>query len=159
MLTTWYINAHSKCLKCYFYFQRLALENVQQNSDSAKYTPFVVNVPGENIQAPEGQTVQYSTYLSTVKNQISCAKEIHDLLMESAKKLSDVWWDKWRQYKSGTCHNYVGDNNKDSSTYWYFQNQIDVMFQEFGADISGYQCMCAHVKCVLTDTKAVHVIL
>lgn len=69
---------------------RLALENVQQNADSAKYTPFVVNVPGENIQAPEGQTVQYSTYLSTVKNQISCAKEIHDLLMESAKKLSDV---------------------------------------------------------------------
>lgn len=69
---------------------RLALENVQQNADSAKYTPFVVNVPGENIQAPEGQTVQYSTYLSTVKTQISCAKEIHDLLMESAKKLSDV---------------------------------------------------------------------
>ncbi|XP_069117292.1 mediator of RNA polymerase II transcription subunit 29-like [Argopecten irradians] len=69
---------------------RLALEIHQQNADSQKFIPFTVNVPKENNQWPETPTaVPYSQFLSMVRQQINCAKEIHDLLMDCSKKISD----------------------------------------------------------------------
>ncbi|OWF50412.1 mediator of RNA polymerase II transcription subunit 29-like [Mizuhopecten yessoensis] len=69
---------------------RLALEIHQQNTDSQKFIPFTVNVPKENNQWPETPSaVPYTQFISMVRQQISCAKEIHDLLMECSKKISD----------------------------------------------------------------------
>ncbi|CAC5381885.1 mediator of RNA polymerase II transcription subunit 29-like [Mytilus californianus] len=68
---------------------RLNLESVQQNADSSKFLPLQVNVPKDNNQLPEGQSLQYSQYLQITKQQISCAKEVHDLLLKFSKKVTD----------------------------------------------------------------------
>lgn len=52
----------------------------------------MVNVPKENSPWPEGQVVPYTQFLTMVKQQINSAKEIHDLLVECSKKISESWW-------------------------------------------------------------------
>merc|ERR1719471_427247 len=60
---------------------RLAQEEMHQDRDSARNTPISVMPPktdAQQPQPPEGQL--YSQYLSTVRTQISCAKDIRDAL-------------------------------------------------------------------------------
>jgi len=69
----------------------LNLESVQQNADSSKFFPLTVNVPKDNNQLPEGQSIQYSQFLQITKQQITCAKEVHDLLLKFSKKVAGSW--------------------------------------------------------------------
>lgn len=75
--------------KFHYTFQRLNLESVQQNADSSKFLPLSVNVPKDNSQPSEGQALQYSQFLQITKQQINCAKEVHDLLLKFSKKVTD----------------------------------------------------------------------
>ncbi|KAK3092795.1 hypothetical protein FSP39_007293 [Pinctada imbricata] len=71
-------------------FQRLALENTQQTGDLAKYMPFTVNIPNDEGKLPaQGNILQYPQYMALVKQQINCAKEVHDMLVECSRKISD----------------------------------------------------------------------
>ncbi len=75
-------------------FQRLAQECVQQNTDNARYCRIPVHTPkppGDPAanQPPAAGTQSFQQYLTVVQSQIACAKEIHDTLLESAKKLSE----------------------------------------------------------------------
>ncbi|KAK3595961.1 hypothetical protein CHS0354_032475 [Potamilus streckersoni] len=67
---------------------RLALETNIQMLDSMKYTPVSAAIPkSDGGQVQEGQTVPYPQFLTTLKQQIACAKELHELFSETAKKL------------------------------------------------------------------------
>ncbi|KAK7104712.1 mediator of RNA polymerase II transcription subunit 29-like [Littorina saxatilis] len=68
---------------------RLALELHHQAVDSMKNTPLTVMIskPDPNVPQQEGQS--YAQYLTTMRQQINYAKEIHDLLHESATKLME----------------------------------------------------------------------
>ena len=59
------------------------------SQDSAKYTPHPVhtNTQHPQSQPPDAQT--FSQYLHTVKAQINSAKDIHDMLVDCAKRLTD----------------------------------------------------------------------
>ena len=79
-------------------FQRLALDCNLQQADSNKHTPIPVQgMAGKDAQGrplpPQGQGVpephQYSQYLCLVKEQLTCAKEVHDMLLSYSKKLSE----------------------------------------------------------------------
>lgn len=67
--------------------QRLAQEIFQQDTDSKTHTPMQVIPPKTDTGQPEGQL--YSQYISTVRAQITCAKEIRDLLHDGLKLSSD----------------------------------------------------------------------
>ena len=83
---------------CPFYFQRIAIESNSQSIDSQKHTPVPVQgslpkpVPSA-ADAQGGQQQQdqqpYTQYLTTVRTQVACAKEVHDALLECARKLSE----------------------------------------------------------------------
>ncbi|CAG5136017.1 unnamed protein product [Candidula unifasciata] len=66
---------------------RLAYEILQQDRDSARNTPNPVLPQKTDAPQPEGQL--YSHYLSTVRAQISCAKDIRDLLHECLKNFPE----------------------------------------------------------------------
>lgn len=72
-----------------FCLQRLALELHHQAVDSMKNTPLAVMIskPDPSSAQQEGQS--YAQYLTTMRQQINYAKEIHDLLHESATKLME----------------------------------------------------------------------
>lgn len=80
-------------------FQRLALDCNLQQADSNKHTPIpVMGVGGKDVQGrplpPQGQQGipephQYSQYVTLVKEQVTCAKEVHDILLNYSKKLSE----------------------------------------------------------------------
>lgn len=77
-------------LKCFIFLQRLALECHSLNADSQKYTPVPVEGTAPSLpDHPPEATQPYSKYLSTVHSHIMCAKEVHDALVECAKKVSD----------------------------------------------------------------------
>ena len=77
--------------------QRLALECHSQSMDSNKYTPLPVQgQPRSDPNLQQGQPDHspdngqpYLQYLSTVRTQITCAKEVHDALMECSKKVGE----------------------------------------------------------------------
>ena len=78
--------SYHKCTNFIHIFQRSAIECSAQNSDSSKNTPIPVQGRlGISEQNAEGQS--YPQYLATVRSQVSCAKEIHDLLRECASRL------------------------------------------------------------------------
>ncbi|XP_072049064.1 mediator of RNA polymerase II transcription subunit 29-like [Amphiura filiformis] len=64
---------------------RLAQECSSQYSDSQRHTPHPLPVkPDVNAE-----TQTYSQYVSTVKSQVSCAREVHDALLDCSNKLGD----------------------------------------------------------------------
>lgn len=69
------------------YLQHLALEMQAQQTDSSKYTPLPV-ARSDNSGLPDQQTLPYPQYLATVKQQISCAKDMYDLLSEFTRTLA-----------------------------------------------------------------------
>ena len=72
-----------------FLFQRLALEMQSQQNDSSKYTPLPVTIPKSESNTSEHQSVPYPQFLVTVKHQISCAKDMYDMLTDFIKKLTE----------------------------------------------------------------------
>ncbi|XP_041354287.1 mediator of RNA polymerase II transcription subunit 29-like [Gigantopelta aegis] len=66
---------------------RLALETQNLALDSSKYTPLNVVIPKGDNPPPDSQP--YPQYLQMIKFQVNCAREIHDLLHECARKLKD----------------------------------------------------------------------
>lgn len=68
----------------------LALECVSQTTDSARNTPVPVQSNPQKADIQQAtDTLSYPQYLNTVRTQIACAKEIHDSLLECAKKISE----------------------------------------------------------------------
>ncbi|CAH1792055.1 unnamed protein product [Owenia fusiformis] len=69
---------------------RIAIECNHQNMDSGKNTPIPVTLgkPPDHPQNQENPQYQsYPQYLATVKTQIACAKELHNTLVECARKI------------------------------------------------------------------------
>ncbi|XP_002737977.1 mediator of RNA polymerase II transcription subunit 29-like [Saccoglossus kowalevskii] len=67
---------------------RLARQYAIQGAESAHHTP--IPVTGIKPEQGLGDTIQtYSQYISTVKTQITCAREIHDALLEGCRKLGN----------------------------------------------------------------------
>ncbi|XP_061174689.1 mediator of RNA polymerase II transcription subunit 29-like [Saccostrea echinata] len=68
---------------------RLALEGSQLNADTVKFIPACVNIPNEKGELPSTQRImQYPQYQAIVRQQIHSAKELHDLLLQYAQKIS-----------------------------------------------------------------------
>ncbi|XP_045187266.2 mediator of RNA polymerase II transcription subunit 29-like [Mercenaria mercenaria] len=68
---------------------RLALEMQAQQIDSNKYTPLPVTIPKSDMTMSEQQSVPYPQFLVTVKHQITCAKDMYEMLNEFTKKLTE----------------------------------------------------------------------
>jgi len=66
---------------------RLSHEVLQQDRDSSRATPISVLPPKSDASQPEGQL--YSQYLSTVRAQITCAKDIRDALHDCLRSFPD----------------------------------------------------------------------
>ncbi|KAL5014819.1 hypothetical protein ScPMuIL_009089 [Solemya velum] len=66
----------------------LALEAAMQTGDAVKFTPIAQHITKGDTPQPDGQA-SFPQYLSTVKQQIHCAKEIHDMLENCAKQFGD----------------------------------------------------------------------
>ncbi|XP_077992561.1 mediator of RNA polymerase II transcription subunit 29-like [Glandiceps talaboti] len=72
---------------------RLAKEYTIQGAESAHHTPIALS--GNKADGSQGDTLtNYSQYISTVKTQINCAREIHDVLQECHKKFASNTLDK-----------------------------------------------------------------
>lgn len=68
---------------------RLALEMHLQQSDSSKFSPLPVAIPKSDGQVTDQQSAPYPQFLMSVKQQISCAKELYTMLTEFTNKLTD----------------------------------------------------------------------
>ncbi|CAL1527540.1 unnamed protein product [Lymnaea stagnalis] len=68
-------------------YLKLAQEVIQQDKDSNRNTPNLILPQKIDASQPEGQL--YSQYLSTVRAQISCAKDIRDLLHDCLKSFPE----------------------------------------------------------------------
>lgn len=66
--------------------QRLAYECLSQSYDSAKHSPTLVPT-ATKPDAVQTESLPYTQYLSMIKSQISCAKDIHNALLECSKKI------------------------------------------------------------------------
>uniref|UniRef100_A0A8D0H3G2 Mediator of RNA polymerase II transcription subunit 29 n=1 Tax=Sphenodon punctatus TaxID=8508 RepID=A0A8D0H3G2_SPHPU len=66
---------------------RLAYECLSQSFDSAKHSPNLVPTATkpDTVQA---ESLPYSQYLNMIKSQISCAKDIHNALLECSNKIT-----------------------------------------------------------------------
>ncbi len=83
----------------FFSFQKLALDCNLQQADSNKHTPVPVDggarkdamgrqlPPAGQPGMPEPQ--QYTQYQSLVKEQLTSAKDVHDMLLNYSKKISE----------------------------------------------------------------------
>ncbi|KAM4687144.1 mediator of RNA polymerase II transcription subunit 29 [Rhinophrynus dorsalis] len=65
---------------------RLAYECLSQSYDSAKHSPTLVPT-ATKPDAVQTESLPYTQYLSMIKSQISCAKDIHNALLECSKKI------------------------------------------------------------------------
>ena len=93
------VNSNNLQTLSFFYIclQRLALDCNLQQADSNKHTPIPVQgMAGKDAQGrslPQGQGIpephQYSQYICLVKEQLTCAKEVHDMLLTYSKKVSE----------------------------------------------------------------------
>ncbi|KAI8785014.1 mediator of RNA polymerase II transcription subunit 29 [Biomphalaria glabrata] len=68
-------------------YLKLAYEVIQQDKDSTRNTPNLILPQKTDAPQPEGQL--YSQYLSTIRAQINCAKDIRDLLHDCLKNLPE----------------------------------------------------------------------
>ncbi|KAL8564287.1 hypothetical protein ACOMHN_050898 [Nucella lapillus] len=68
---------------------RLGLELHHQALDSLRNTPqsVIISKPEPSVSQPDGQS--YAQYLTTMRQQISFAKELHDMLNEAGDKLHE----------------------------------------------------------------------
>lgn len=67
--------------------QRLAFECLSQSFDSAKHSPTLVPT-ATKPDAVQAESLPYTQYLSMIKSQISCAKDIHNALLECSNKIT-----------------------------------------------------------------------
>lgn len=67
--------------------QRLAYECLSQSIDSAKHSPNLVPT-ATKPDTVQTESMSYTQYLGMIKSQISCAKDIHNALLECSKKIS-----------------------------------------------------------------------
>lgn len=67
--------------------QRLAYECLSQSFDSAKHSPTLVPT-ATKPDAVQAESLPYTQYLSMIKSQISCAKDIHNALLECSNKIT-----------------------------------------------------------------------
>ncbi|XP_063289282.1 mediator of RNA polymerase II transcription subunit 29 [Pelobates fuscus] len=65
---------------------RLAYECLSQSYDSAKHSPTLVPT-ATKPDAVQTESLPYTHYLSMIKSQIACAKDIHNALLECSKKI------------------------------------------------------------------------
>ncbi|XP_016137785.1 mediator of RNA polymerase II transcription subunit 29 [Sinocyclocheilus grahami] len=66
---------------------RLAHECLSQSIDSTKHSPNLVPT-ATKPDTVQTESLSYSQYLSMIKSQISCAKDIHNALLECSKKIA-----------------------------------------------------------------------
>ncbi|XP_044161554.1 mediator of RNA polymerase II transcription subunit 29 [Bufo gargarizans] len=66
---------------------RLAYECLSQSYDSAKHSPTLVPT-ATKPDAVQTESLPYTQYLSMIKSQIACAKDIHNALLECSKKIT-----------------------------------------------------------------------
>ncbi|XP_016124050.1 mediator of RNA polymerase II transcription subunit 29-like, partial [Sinocyclocheilus grahami] len=66
---------------------RLAHECLSQSIDSTKHSPNLVPT-ATKPDTVQTESLFYSQYLSMIKSQISCAKDIHNALLECSKKIA-----------------------------------------------------------------------
>uniref|UniRef100_G3P3K8 Mediator of RNA polymerase II transcription subunit 29 n=1 Tax=Gasterosteus aculeatus TaxID=69293 RepID=G3P3K8_GASAC len=66
---------------------RLAYECLSQSIDSAKHSPNLVPT-ATKPDTVQTESMSYAQYLGMIKSQISCAKDIHNALLECSKKIS-----------------------------------------------------------------------
>lgn len=67
--------------------QRLAYECLSQSIDSAKHSPNLVPT-ATKPDTVQTESMSYAQYLCMIKSQISCAKDIHNALLECSKKIA-----------------------------------------------------------------------
>ncbi|XP_043918062.1 mediator of RNA polymerase II transcription subunit 29 isoform X2 [Protopterus annectens] len=65
---------------------RLAYECLSQSFDSAKHSPNLVPT-ATKPDAVQAESLSYTQYLSMIKSQIACAKDIHNALLECSQKI------------------------------------------------------------------------
>ncbi|XP_053176979.1 mediator of RNA polymerase II transcription subunit 29 isoform X1 [Scomber japonicus] len=66
---------------------RLAYECLSQSIDSAKHSPNLVPT-ATKPDTVQTESMSYAQYLCMIKSQISCAKDIHNALLECSKKIA-----------------------------------------------------------------------
>ncbi|XP_020642727.3 mediator of RNA polymerase II transcription subunit 29 [Pogona vitticeps] len=66
---------------------RLAYECLSQSFDSAKHSPTLVPT-ATKPDAIQTESLPYTQYLSMIKSQIACAKDIHNALLECSNKIT-----------------------------------------------------------------------
>ncbi|KAJ6663724.1 hypothetical protein lerEdw1_009803 [Lerista edwardsae] len=66
---------------------RLAFECLSQSFESAKHSPTLVPT-ATKPDAVQAESLPYTQYLSMIKSQISCAKDIHNALLECSNKIT-----------------------------------------------------------------------
>ncbi|KAJ7304010.1 hypothetical protein JRQ81_011529 [Phrynocephalus forsythii] len=66
---------------------RLAYECLSQSFDSAKHSPTLVPT-ATKPDAVQTESLPYTQYLSMIKSQIACAKDIHNALLECSNKIT-----------------------------------------------------------------------
>ncbi|XP_024132988.1 mediator of RNA polymerase II transcription subunit 29 isoform X2 [Oryzias melastigma] len=66
---------------------RLAYECLSQSIDSAKHSPNLVPT-ATKPDTVQTESMSYAQYLTMIKSQISCAKDIHNALLECSKKIA-----------------------------------------------------------------------
>lgn len=67
--------------------QRLAYECLSQSIDSAKHSPNLVPT-ATKPDTVQTESMSYGQYLGMIKSQITCAKDIHNALLECSKKIA-----------------------------------------------------------------------
>ncbi|XP_077578294.1 mediator of RNA polymerase II transcription subunit 29 [Stigmatopora nigra] len=67
---------------------RLAYECLSQSIDSAKHSPNLVPTAASKPDTVQAESMSYAQYLGMIKSQISCAKDIHNALLECSKKIA-----------------------------------------------------------------------
>ncbi|XP_078389537.1 mediator of RNA polymerase II transcription subunit 29 [Cetorhinus maximus] len=66
---------------------RLAFECLSQSIDSCKHSPNLVPT-ATKPDTVQTESQSYTQYLSMIKSQISCAKDIHNALLECSKRIA-----------------------------------------------------------------------
>ncbi|XP_072346363.1 mediator of RNA polymerase II transcription subunit 29 [Scyliorhinus torazame] len=66
---------------------RLAFECLSQSIDSSKHSPNLVPT-ATKPDTVQTESQSYTQYLSMIKSQISCAKDIHNALLECSKRIA-----------------------------------------------------------------------
>lgn len=74
-------------LTCLSFVQRLAYECLSQSIDSAKHSPNLVPT-ATKPDTVQTESMSYAQYLGMIKSQITCAKDIHNALLECSKKIA-----------------------------------------------------------------------